>query len=93
VPVTPNLHLELFAPLGVGWREDATAGALLDYDMMLIDAAIEALILTSGVLSVNGKSGIVVLSAADVGADPAEAAAAALVTAEKFAVAMAIALG
>jgi hypothetical protein len=42
VPVTPNLHLELFAPLGVGWREDATAGALLDYDMMLIDAAVSS---------------------------------------------------
>ena len=42
MPVTPNLHLELFAPLGVGWREDATAGALLDYDMMLIDAAVSS---------------------------------------------------
>ena len=42
MPVTPNLHLELFAPLGVGWREDTTAGALLDYDMMLIDAAVSS---------------------------------------------------
>lgn len=40
MPVTPNLHLELFAPLGVGWREDATAGALLDYNMMLLDSAV-----------------------------------------------------
>ena len=39
MPVTPKLGLELFAPLGVGWREDATAGALLDYNMMLLDAA------------------------------------------------------
>ncbi len=38
--VTPNLGLELFEPLGVGWREDATAGALLDFNMMLIDAAL-----------------------------------------------------
>ena len=37
---TPNLHLELFSPLGVGWREDATAGALLDENMLLIDAAV-----------------------------------------------------
>jgi hypothetical protein len=42
VAVTPNFGLELFSPLGVGWREDATAGALLDYNMMLIDAAIGA---------------------------------------------------
>ena len=40
--VTPNFGLELFLPLGVGWREDATAGALLDYNMILIDAAIGA---------------------------------------------------
>jgi len=42
VAVTPNFGLELFLPLGVGWREDATAGALLDYNMILIDAAIGA---------------------------------------------------
>ena len=40
--VTPNFGLELFSPLGVGWREDATAGALLDYNMILIDAALGA---------------------------------------------------
>ena len=37
---TPNLRLELFNPLGVGWREDATAGAILDQNMALIDAAL-----------------------------------------------------
>src|ERR1039458_2809221 len=37
---TPNLRLELFRPLGVGWREDATAGAILDQNMALIDAAL-----------------------------------------------------
>ncbi len=37
---TPNLHLNLFTPLGVGWREDATAGLLLDENMALIDAAL-----------------------------------------------------
>ena len=40
---TPNIGLELFAPLGVGWREDATAGALIDYNLMLIDEALHEL--------------------------------------------------
>ena len=43
---TPNLGLELFAPLGVGWREDATAGALIDYNLMLIDEALRGVIPT-----------------------------------------------
>ncbi len=81
---TPNLHLELFSPLGVGWREDATAGALLDENMLLIDAAV-----ASGgggaVTSVNGKAGVVVLSYSDVGADAAGAAATAQSNAESFA--------
>jgi len=37
---TPNLHLNLFTPLGVGWREDATAGLLLDENMALLDKAL-----------------------------------------------------
>ena len=69
---TPNLHLELFSPLGVGWREDATAGALLDENMLLIDAAVAS---GGAVTSVNGKAGVVVLSYSDVGADAAGAAA------------------
>lgn len=36
---TPNLHLNLFTPLGVGWREDATAGLLIDENMSLLDEA------------------------------------------------------
>ena len=40
---TPNYQLELFAPLGDGWREDATAGALIDYNLMLIDEALHEL--------------------------------------------------
>ncbi len=46
--VTPNVGLELFEPLGVGWREDATAGALLDFNMMLLDSTIESLIVGGG---------------------------------------------
>ncbi len=76
---TPNLHLELFSPLGVGWREDATAGALLDENMLLIDAAVAS---GGAVTSVNGKAGVVVLSYSDVGADAAGAAATAQSTAE-----------
>lgn len=62
--VTPKLGLELFAPLGVGWREDATAGAIIDYNMMLIDAA-------SGgggggsVTSVFGRTGVIIAQAGD----------------------------
>jgi hypothetical protein len=37
---TPNLGLYLFAPLGVGWREDATAGLLLDENMAILDRAV-----------------------------------------------------
>src|ERR1039458_2912408 len=54
---TPNLHLELFNPLGVGWREDATAGAILDENMELIDAALVAQVQTDW----NASSGIGVL--------------------------------
>ena len=70
--VTPHYDLGLFTPLGVGWREDATAGALLDADMMLIDAALYELSQSGGsVTSVNGQTGVVVLTAAEVGADAA----------------------
>ena len=81
--VTPNFGLELFSPLGVGWREDATAGALLDYNMMLIDAAIAHA--TGAVSSVNGHTGAVSLSYSDVNADAAGAAATAQSNAQTYA--------
>ncbi len=63
--VTPHYDLGLFTPLGVGWREDATAGALLDADMMLIDAALYELSQSSPsgsanqvVATPNGSSGV-----------------------------------
>ncbi len=80
--LTPNLGLELFEPLGVGWREDATAGAILDFNMMLIDAATAS---GGAVASVNGQVGVVVLTASSVGADASGAAAAAQTAAENFA--------
>ena len=84
--VTPHYDLGLFTPLGVGWREDATAGALLDADMMLIDAALYELSQSGGsVTSVNGQTGVVVLTAAEVGADASGAAAAAQSNAEAYA--------
>jgi hypothetical protein len=83
VAVTPNFGLELFSPLGVGWREDATAGALLDYNMMLIDAAIAHA--TGAVSSVNGHTGAVSLSYSDVNADAAGAAATAQSNAQTYA--------
>ncbi len=117
---TPNLGLELFAPLGVGWREDATAGALLDFNMMLLDAAVghggssvsvngstvtnpnfvnsasvtfsvtgssvsATATVVGGVSSVNSKTGAVVLSYSDVGADAVGAAATALSSAKSYA--------
>ena len=87
---TPNLKLELFSPLGVGWREDATAGAMLDANMMTIDA-----IVGGDVSSVFGRTGAVVALAADYSAfyDALGAATTALATAKNYAVAMALALG
>ena len=82
---TPYLGLSLFAPLGTTWREDASAGELLDANFEILDAKIESLIISGGdVQSVNGKTGVVVLTAANVGADAAGAAAAALSTAEGY---------
>ena len=78
---TPNLHLNLFAPLGVGWREDATAGELLDDNMVVLDAAVAN---AGTVKSVNGHVGVVVLSATDVGADASGAAATAQSNAEGY---------
>lgn len=83
--VTPNLKLELFSPLGVGWREDATAGAILDYNMALIDVFAAGGGGGGAVASVNGKTGTVVLSYSDVGADASGAAATALSSAQSFA--------
>jgi hypothetical protein len=76
---TPNLHLNLFTPFGVGWREDATAGLLLDENMAILDE------LGGGsVASIFGRVGVVVAQAGDYAAfyDTLGAAATALTNAE-----------
>jgi len=85
---TPNYHLNLFTPLGVGWREDATAGLLLDENMALIDAAIAG---GGGgaVTSVYGRTGAILALTGDYAAfyDALGAAATAQAAAQSFATA------